>query len=333
MSPRSAGATATATSTEGPRPLPAGPLARRPGLGQCRTPQRPLRPGHGPAGRAQGPAAGRDRRWPALVAQVRDRAASRLWRTLADALKPRQAARAGDLAGRRRGVPGSRPWSGSACARPGSASPAWSRPCSDSRRSVPWASADIDLSRRAAGAGPGPGPVCRRGPGAGHRPDAAAAPSRDPLAFATGLRGHRARRRPGPARPVDHRRCSPASSAPASSARLRTLKDLDARRAAAPRGVPRPARPGAVADRACASTVFARVPGPARRRPWPWSRPGRARRRPLLRGPADPLQPGPSLPARPAPDASSIRGDRRGPAGRPRRSASSRPSRARSGPT
>ena len=31
------------------------PLARQPGLGRCRTPQRPLRPGHGPAGRTQGP--------------------------------------------------------------------------------------------------------------------------------------------------------------------------------------------------------------------------------------------------------------------------------------
>jgi hypothetical protein len=71
-----------------------------------------------------------------LEALVRDQAASRLWRTLAPALKPCQAARLETLLVADESSRQSR-WSGSAAPRRGSASQAWSRHLSDSGRSEP----------------------------------------------------------------------------------------------------------------------------------------------------------------------------------------------------
>ena len=305
------------------------PLARQPGLGQCRTPQRPLRPGHGPAGRTQGPAAGGDV-LARLVAQVRDQAASRLWRTLARALKPRQAARLETLLvadersrqsplERLRRAPTRVSVAGlveALAATPGDPSPG-----REPHRPV----------RRAARAGPGPGPVRRRGTGASHRPDAAAPPPRDPPGLRQGPGDHGARRRPGPARPVDHRDARPRRTR-RPAATPPHAQGPGRRRVAAPRGVPRPARPRRVPTVASATPSSPASPATSSPRPWPrsptWSgRPTTTTSRTCGPATARCVASCPRSWRR----SSSRRPTRAAP--RPRRSASSRPSRGRSGPT
>ena len=171
-------ATATATSIRAPSPLPC-PAGSPTGPGSVP---------NGPASSSTWPRPG----WSnarsclpgvtvlaRLVAQVRDKAASRLWRTLARALKPRQAARLETLLVadevsrqsplerlRRAPDPGQHggPGRGAATAPgdPGTGG--------EPHRPV----------RRAARAGPCPGAVRRRGTGASHRPDVAAPPPGDP---------------------------------------------------------------------------------------------------------------------------------------------------------
>ena len=99
--------------------LPPGPLALHPRLGQRRAAQPPLRPGHRPAGRTQGPAAGRHRpgpRWWPRSATGRPPASGS---ALARAPDAEQARAAGGACWSSPRVPGRRPWTGSAAPRRG----------------------------------------------------------------------------------------------------------------------------------------------------------------------------------------------------------------------
>ena len=245
-----------------------------------------------------------------LVAQVRDQAASRLWRTLARTLKPRQAARletllVADESSRQSPLERLR-------RAPTRVSVAGMVEALERLQEIrALGVSHIDLSTVPPVRVQALARYAAAGTGASHRPDAPAPPSRDPPGLRQGPGDRGARRRRGPARPVDHRDARPRRACRAAAPPPHA-QGPGQRRAAAPRGMPRPARPGMCRPSRPRYRFRPRPPGPAHPGRGPGRRPGRAARRPLLRGPADPLQPGASLPAR-APGGGRVRGDRRGP--------------------
>ena len=192
-----------------------------------------------------------------LVAQVRDQAASRLWRTLARALKPRQAARLETLL-----VADER----------SRQSPLERLRRAPTRVSVAGLVEALERLQEI------------RALGVSHIDLSAVPPVRVQVLarYAAAARAQAIARMPPPRRHATLLAFAKVQETAAlddvldlldqlitamlarveragQQRRLRTLKDLDARRAAAPRGMPRPARPGC-ADRRVRDTVFARVP-------------------------------------------------------------------------